>query len=178
MRLLRSTTFIALATLAAACGNAKAARLDADPSPIPLSSASASPTAASPGGPQRLPDYRFDTIAQARVLAASLHLLVATSSTVTMNYQPGTVLSQQPPPGTLVKAGAQIRLTVAQPPACDPSYPTVCIPPFRTDIHCADIPYVNFPVRPPDTDHFDLNHDGIGCFRARLPGAPSPTPSG
>ena len=46
---------------------------------------------------------------------------------------------------------------------CDPSYPTVCIPPPPPDLDCADVPYRNFPVRPPDPHHFDGDHDGRGC---------------
>jgi endonuclease YncB( thermonuclease family) len=48
---------------------------------------------------------------------------------------------------------------------CDPSYPTVCIPPPPPDLDCADIPYRRFPVRPPDPHHFDGGGDGIGCER-------------
>ena len=53
----------------------------------------------------------------------------------------------------------------APPPAknCDPSYPTVCIPPPPPDLDCADIPYKDFKVLPPDPHHFDGDHDGIGC---------------
>jgi len=47
--------------------------------------------------------------------------------------------------------------------SCDPSYPTVCIPPPPPDLDCADIPYRSFRVLPPDPHHFDGNHDGIGC---------------
>jgi hypothetical protein len=46
---------------------------------------------------------------------------------------------------------------------CDPSYPTVCIPPPPPDLNCADIPYRRFQVLPPDPHHFDGNHNGIGC---------------
>jgi hypothetical protein len=46
---------------------------------------------------------------------------------------------------------------------CDPAYPTVCIPPPPPDLDCADIPYRNFTVLPPDPHHFDGDHDGIGC---------------
>jgi hypothetical protein len=46
---------------------------------------------------------------------------------------------------------------------CDPSYPTVCIPPPPPDLDCKDIPYRNFTVLPPDPHHFDTDHDGIGC---------------
>ena len=46
---------------------------------------------------------------------------------------------------------------------CDAAYPTVCIPPPPPDLNCADIPYRNFTVLPPDPHHFDNNHDGSGC---------------
>ena len=46
---------------------------------------------------------------------------------------------------------------------CDPSYPTVCIPPPPPDLDCKDITYRRFKVLPPDPHHFDGNHDGIGC---------------
>ena len=46
---------------------------------------------------------------------------------------------------------------------CDPSYPTVCIPPPPPDLDCGDIPYRNFTVLPPDPHNFDGDHDGIGC---------------
>lgn len=54
-----------------------------------------------------------------------------------------------------------------QPPArnCDPSYPTVCIPPPPPDLDCKDIPYKRFTVLPPDPHGFDGDHDGIGCER-------------
>jgi endonuclease YncB( thermonuclease family) len=51
---------------------------------------------------------------------------------------------------------------------CDPSYPTVCIPPPPPEINCADIaPIKSFPVRRdvanPDPHHLDGNGDGIAC---------------
>ncbi len=46
---------------------------------------------------------------------------------------------------------------------CDPSYPTVCIPPAPPDLDCGDIDYRRFEVRPPDPHRFDGDHDGIGC---------------
>jgi micrococcal nuclease len=46
---------------------------------------------------------------------------------------------------------------------CDPSYPTVCIPPPPPDLDCRDIPYRRFRVRPPDPHHFDGGGDGVGC---------------
>jgi micrococcal nuclease len=46
---------------------------------------------------------------------------------------------------------------------CDRSYPTVCIPPPPPDLDCSDIRYRHFKVLPPDPQHFDGDHDGIGC---------------
>jgi endonuclease YncB( thermonuclease family) len=52
--------------------------------------------------------------------------------------------------------------------ACDPSYPTVCLPLTPPDLDCADfLPLKNFPVdytvKNPDPHHLDGNHDGIAC---------------
>jgi len=46
---------------------------------------------------------------------------------------------------------------------CDPSYPTVCIPPPPPDLDCGDISYRNFTVLQPDPHNFDSDLDGIGC---------------
>jgi hypothetical protein len=54
---------------------------------------------------------------------------------------------------------------------CDPSYPTVCIPPPPPDLDCRDISVGDFVVLPPDSHNFDGPYDGsmpnepdgIGC---------------
>ena len=46
---------------------------------------------------------------------------------------------------------------------CDPSYPTVCIPPPPPDLDCSDITYRRFQVLPPDPHRVDGDHDGVGC---------------
>lgn len=48
---------------------------------------------------------------------------------------------------------------------CDPSYPTVCIPPPPPDLDCKDVSYKRFKVLPPDPHNFDGNNDGVGCER-------------
>lgn len=48
---------------------------------------------------------------------------------------------------------------------CDPSYPTVCIPPPPPDLDCGEISYRRFPVVGADPHRFDGDHDGIGCER-------------
>lgn len=46
---------------------------------------------------------------------------------------------------------------------CDPSYPSVCIPPPPPDLDCKDISYRRFTVLSPDPHGFDGDFDGIGC---------------
>ena len=46
---------------------------------------------------------------------------------------------------------------------CDPSYPTVCIPPLPPDLDRKDVPYRKFKVLLPNPHHFDGDGDGIGC---------------
>jgi hypothetical protein len=46
---------------------------------------------------------------------------------------------------------------------CEPSYPTVCIPPPPPRLDCDDIKYRNFKVFGDDPHGFDPDHDGIGC---------------
>jgi micrococcal nuclease len=48
-------------------------------------------------------------------------------------------------------------------PACDLSYPGVCIPPAPPDLDCGDIQYRRFQVLPPDPHGFDRDGDGVGC---------------
>jgi micrococcal nuclease len=48
-------------------------------------------------------------------------------------------------------------------PACDLSYPGVCIPPAPPDLDCGDIQYRRFQVLPPDPHNFDRDGDGVGC---------------
>jgi micrococcal nuclease len=50
--------------------------------------------------------------------------------------------------------------------ACDPAYPTVCIPNVEDaggDLDCRDILYRRFVVLPPDPHNFDGDGNGIGC---------------
>jgi endonuclease YncB( thermonuclease family) len=62
---------------------------------------------------------------------------------------------------------AAVQPVAAPPPAggrCDPSYPSVCIPPPPPDLDCADVQYRNFRVLPPDPHRFDgRDDDGVGC---------------
>jgi micrococcal nuclease len=68
-------------------------------------------------------------------------------------------------PGTPAPAAGHVRPSLGG-TRCDPSYPTVCIPPPPPDLDCRDVGYRNFPVRPPDPHRFDGGGDGLGCERA------------
>ncbi len=46
---------------------------------------------------------------------------------------------------------------------CDPSYPTVCIPPPPPDLDCADVADRRFAVEGADPHRFDSDRDGVGC---------------
>jgi micrococcal nuclease len=48
---------------------------------------------------------------------------------------------------------------------CDPSYPSVCIPPIEVtgDLDCKQVDFRRFDVIPPDPHQFDLDYDGVGC---------------
>ncbi|HEX2424967.1 MAG TPA: hypothetical protein VHM47_03690 [Actinomycetota bacterium] len=36
-------------------------------------------------------------------------------------------------------------------------------PVTATGLDCADVRFTNFKVLPPDPQHFDGDHDGVGC---------------
>jgi micrococcal nuclease len=65
-------------------------------------------------------------------------------------------------PGSPAAASTAARRPVAG-GSCDPSYPTVCIPPPPPDLDCGDVPSTGFPVQSPDPHRFDGDHDGRGC---------------
>jgi micrococcal nuclease len=47
--------------------------------------------------------------------------------------------------------------------ACDPSYPTICVPQDAEPMTCDDIPSVPFPTLHPDPHSFDPDGNGLGC---------------
>jgi micrococcal nuclease len=50
-------------------------------------------------------------------------------------------------------------------PACDPSYPEVCIPSPPPDLDCPDVAARRFAVVGGDPHRFDGDGDGLGCER-------------
>jgi hypothetical protein len=67
--------------------------------------------------------------------------------------------------------------TAAPGPTCDPSYPSVCIPPAPPDLDCGEISVHDFAVVGADPHGFDSDHDGIGCESAPPPPPPAPPAS-
>jgi endonuclease YncB( thermonuclease family) len=95
------------------------------------------------------PDTRYQSLldaAQQEARGAHVALWAATPAPIV------PFLAQVPPPATPGPAGN-----------CDPSYPTVCIPPAPPDLNCGDITFRRFQVLAPDPHGFDGDHDGIGC---------------
>jgi micrococcal nuclease len=74
-------------------------------------------------------------------------------------------------PGTILDPFRQVETRQKDPTprglvprsGCDPSYPTVCIPPFPPDLDCSDVPHKRFRVVGTDPHGFDGDRDGIGC---------------
>ena len=75
------------------------------------------------------------------------------TATAAPTPEPTPEATQTPPPTATADPRA----------GCDPSYPTVCIPPPPPDLDCGDITYRRFTVLQPDPHRFDGDKDGIGC---------------
>lgn len=76
---------------------------------------------------------------------------------------PTTTTTAAPPPPSTAAPVPLVPPTTAG-GRCDPSYPTVCIPPAPPDLDCGDIPHRRFTVLAPDPHGFDgSDDDGIGC---------------
>ena len=75
---------------------------------------------------------------------------------------PGTVLDPYRAIETHAKDASPPR-RLAPRSGCDPSYPTVCIPPYPPDLDCADVPAKGFKVVGTDPHGFDGDRDGVGC---------------
>lgn len=154
---------MALVIGAGACGEA---RPDAPPTPS-FGSPSASPSIIP--GTLRVPDVRFNRLDLARIQVkrAGLRLKVADRKE-TLSFFPDTVLSQKPKPNAEADRDSLVKVTVSFAPDCHPSYPTVCIPPFKQNVTCDTLfPTRNFTVEPPDPYSLDPDNDGVGCERAR-----------
>ena len=89
------------------------------------------------------------------------------ADTPTQTFPPPATLTSEPTLTPLVILQAsntpQIPVSGGGSGDCDPSYPTVCIPPAPPDLDCKDIPYKRFEVLPPDPHDFDREGDGLGC---------------
>jgi len=90
---------------------------------------------------------------------------VATSSAPVLTLAPTAPAAPAPTQAPLATAtrAPTPRPTATRGSSCDPSYPTVCIPPPPPDLDCGEITYRNFKVLQPDPHKFDGDKDGIGC---------------
>ncbi len=75
----------------------------------------------------------------------------------------GSVVTALPPRRPRYRPDGGARGGHAGGGGCDPSYPTVCIPPPPPDLDCSDIAFRNFKVVGADPHGFDGDGDGIGC---------------
>jgi hypothetical protein len=98
-------------------------------------------------------------------------LLITPSSPVTSGTLVPTLAPIVTPPPAAPTAAPVATATPAPTPrptatrgsSCDPSYPTVCIPPPPPDLDCGEITYRSFKVLQPDPHRFDGDKDGVGC---------------
>lgn len=126
------------------------------------------------------PDVKYaGRFAQAQTAAQAAKLGLWASCSVVNGRTQNLAASSAPLPAVTVVASsanvAPVSTPVSTPvplvaaaaaaPACDPSYPTLCIPIGAPDLDCPDITARRFQVLPPDPHRFDADHDGIGCER-------------
>lgn len=91
-------------------------------------------------------------------IAAFLLDAVTAGETASAPVPTATPLPVQPTPTTAPPPAPQ-----PQAQNCDPSYPTLCLPPNSPDLDCGDIKDRRFQVLPPDPHRFDGDRDGVGC---------------
>ncbi len=97
--------------------------------------------------------------------ATSLPTKPAATATTAPKVTTVATATKAAPTNTPVATATPIPPTATTAPAanCDPSYPTLCIPPGAPDLDCGEITDKRFPVLPPDPHRFDGDKDGIGC---------------
>jgi hypothetical protein len=117
--------------------------------------------------PQSCDPKRVAVGMQGWVSASLLTLAASASPNSTPKPKPTAKATPKPKPTAKAtpkpKPTPMPKPTAASRSGCDPSYPTVCIPPPPPDLDCKDIPYRNFKVLQPDPHHFDGDKDGVGC---------------
>lgn len=102
-------------------------------------------------------------VATQTAVAATITAIFATSTPTLTRTPTATRTATGTPTSTGTATNTPTITPTRDPAQCDPSYPTVCIPPPPPDLNCSDIPHRNFVVLPPDPHGFDTDNDGIGC---------------
>jgi hypothetical protein len=162
----RLLPLLLVSVVAGACAQSAVAGLPpASPAPTAAATATVSPSPTS--ALVVVPNLTYNDLGLATSLAKADGLKIkVTSYETTMDYRPGTVVAQDPKAHDKVKPGTTVKLTLSKAPACDPSYPTICLAPFQRGVSCKTIPYHGFVVLQPDPYNLDTNGDGIGCGKA------------
>jgi len=108
-------------------------------------------------------DQRVNSVDSAVVLQASAGLITSPACAATADVNGDARINSLD--SALILQYAAGLLDHLGPPleGCEPSYPTLCIPPPPPDLDCVDMPFSDFPVFPPDPHALDTDHDGTGC---------------
>lgn len=103
--------------------------------------------------------YSTQLYAAARAAKAAKRGLWGACPRTTLDPERAIATGQSGPP-----ASSGSTATGSRSGKCDPSYPTVCIPPAPPDLDCGEIEFRRFKVLPPDPHGFDgRDNDGVGC---------------
>lgn len=126
----------------------------------PSSAAEVAPTAAQPvaSRPSNTADARPTTPPVVSAITPTTRPATTQPSTT-----PPTVAPEPLPVAVTVPPATLARIQPAVALGCDPSYPTLCLPPGAPDLDCGEIDARRFPVVPPDPHGFDGDDDGVGC---------------
>lgn len=135
---------------------------------VPTPRTAAVPQASTPSPPPTtvtVPDLVYHKLEFAKIDAKDAGLTVKVVKwKTTMDWQPDTILSQKPKPGSQADPGTRITVTVTKLPDCHPSYPDVCLAPRGPDLDCKDVDGP-FRVVGEDAYRLDSNDDGVACGR-------------
>ena len=138
----------------------------ATPPPPPSATASATPSAsasATAAAATASASATTKATATSTTSATSAPATITTAASATPTTAPPTATPKPPTASPVPPSPTPAKPTATPANACDPSYPTVCIPAYPPDLDCGDVGFKNFKVIPPDRHGFDRDGDGIGC---------------
>jgi PASTA domain len=138
---------------------------------------------------KEVPNLIGKTSAEAQALVESMGFQFMVLGRQSSDEPSGTVVEQIPEPGEGALRRGHVGVTLSSGPRqggvttdgdgggggggvgeggggggnCDPSYPSVCIPPPPPDLDCAQVNATGFEVTGSDPHGFDGDGDGVGC---------------